>query len=229
MKDLGGAHIELARTASSRRYRLVNCRQYVRHDLLSIHEFTDLSSTPYAAISYIWKGNRTPPDGSEEPQADIASFTVVGVSEDGDPASISVLYNACAAALLEGVQWLWLDCLCIIQTDKEDKVWQIQHMYDIYRGCRVSIVLPGGLSRLVPVDEETRWITRAWTLQEVVAPPNAIVLFSWTLGSGRWEGWEGGVAGDVKEVSPGVSARVPLYQLLNACQLLAGARMDPRR
>lgn len=90
MKDLGGAHIELARTASSRRYRLVNCRQYVRHDLLSIHEFTDLSSTPYAAISYIWTGNRTPPEGSEEPQADIASFTVVGVSVlETPPVSLS--------------------------------------------------------------------------------------------------------------------------------------------
>lgn len=200
--------------ASPGRYRPVDCSEYIHHNTLSVREFTDLSLAPYAAISYIWKSNVPSPEEYEEIAR--ATFTVVG-GEDGDPVSTSVLHEACSAALLEGAAWLWLDCLCIMQTNGADKAWQIQHMYDIYRGCQVCIVMPGGLSRLVSIDEETKWITRAWTLQEVVAPPKAVVLLKWQSGSGRWSGWDGGVQGEVTEVSRGASAKLSLHQLLNAC------------
>ncbi|KAK5998586.1 hypothetical protein PT974_00967 [Cladobotryum mycophilum] len=194
LSKLAQAQINLSATATPERYRLINCVNYISHYALSIHEFTDIKLVSYIAISYIWKGNISSPDESDE--ARNMTFTVVG-GEDGDPVSISVLHDACKVALLEGIEWLWLDCLCIIQTDCTDKSWQIKHMYDIYRYYRISVVLPGGLSRLVPIDEETKWITRAWTLQEAE--------------------WEGGIQGEVGEVSCGVSAIVLLHQLLKAC------------
>ncbi|KAK1217190.1 hypothetical protein PQX77_020166 [Marasmius sp. AFHP31] len=41
----------------------------------------------------------------------------------------------------------------------------------------VCVVLPGGIERLVKLDEETAWIHRGWTLQEALLPEKAVVLF----------------------------------------------------
>ncbi|EMD38079.1 hypothetical protein CERSUDRAFT_113220, partial [Gelatoporia subvermispora B] len=201
--------LDIAPKATTERYRLIDCRQYTIARVLSIAECIDISSISYAAVSYVWKGNTSSEQGKT------ASFSVKG-AEDGDPVSIDALYQACLASLLEGANWLWLDRLCIVQTSSDDKAWQIGHMYNIYQLCKVSIVLPGGISRLVPVDEETGWITRAWTLQEVTAPPRAVVLFAWECGAGEWKDERGEVIGRVTEVSSG-TALVPLQDVLKAC------------
>ncbi|OCH88196.1 hypothetical protein OBBRIDRAFT_106438 [Obba rivulosa] len=209
LSALAGVVVDIAPNATVGCYRLIDCLQYTSARILSIQEFSDASSLSYSAISYIWKGNPSPE------QEKTASFSVKG-AEDADPVSIDVLHQACMASLLEGADWLWLDCLCIIQTSRDDKAWQIERMYNIYKACAVSIVLPGGVSRLVPVDEETRWITRAWTLQEVTAPRKAVVLFSWEYGAGEWDDGRGGVKGRVIQVYPG-TAMVPLIEVLKAC------------
>ncbi|OBZ73449.1 hypothetical protein A0H81_06667 [Grifola frondosa] len=110
------------------------------------------------------------------------TFTVSG-AEASDPISIAVLRHACTASLQAGAPNLWLDRLCIIETDANDKAWQISRMHQIYASCVVCLVLPGGIRRLVGLDEETPWIHRAWTLQEAVAPHRVEVLFAWTRGA----------------------------------------------
>src|SRR5277367_1567730 len=67
-------------------------------------------------------------------------------------------------AKLRKARYLWLDRLCIMQTSKQDKRWQIVHTFNLYRHCTQCLVLPGGIQRLVPLDEETSWVHRAWTL-----------------------------------------------------------------
>ncbi|KAJ6527721.1 hypothetical protein B0H19DRAFT_1243209 [Mycena capillaripes] len=115
----------------------------------------------YAAISYPWRDLQ---EDTVQP-----SFSVAG-AEHADPISISVLTTACAAVRAYGYSMLWLDRLCILQSNKQDKVWQIQRMHRIYKSCSLCVVLPGGLVRLARLDEPTTWIYRAWTLQEAVAP-----------------------------------------------------------
>ena len=115
--------------------------------------------------------------------------------------SIDLLKCACIASLLnEGARdqvgprfnpllckakYLWLDRLCIMQTNKQDKNWQIKHMFELYSHCRQCLVLPGGIQRLVSLDEETWWVHRAWTLQEAMAPRASFVLFAWKWKSGE--------------------------------------------
>ncbi|KAK7680861.1 hypothetical protein QCA50_016171 [Cerrena zonata] len=62
--------------------------------------------------------------------------------------------------------------------DSKDKAWQINRMCGVYRLSQLCIVFPGGLQRLVGLDEETPWITRMWTLQEAVTPAKCVVLYS---------------------------------------------------
>ena len=160
--------------ATTQRYRLLNCKSFVEHDILQIEEFVDLPPIPYSAISYVWRGNTT--------QDQLWTFAVEG-ARDADPISIEVLRRVCITSLKLGPEYVWLDRMCIMQTSKEDKTWQISRMNLIYRSCSQCIVLPAGLGRLVHLHEQTPWIHRAWTLQEALSPRNTMVLFSWKLGS----------------------------------------------
>jgi hypothetical protein len=128
-----------------------------------------------------------------------------------DPISIDVLRLACVAALKLGPPLLWLDGLCIVQRDENDKAWQIQSMHDIYKLCKTCLILPGGLSRLVAIDEETRWIHRAWTLQEAVAPLSCFCLFSWSHGDCVMHTI---VEARITEVEPEVAAMCDMLSLL---------------
>ena len=130
------------------------------------HSEKDLFSTllpPYAAISYPWRDLQLP-EGQSCP-----SFAVKGALH-ADRISIDVIRTACVAARAYGYDMLWLDRLSILQDSKQDKIWQIHHMFRVYKNCSVCLVFPGGLVRLARLDDSTTWIDRAWTLQEAAAP-----------------------------------------------------------
>ncbi|KAL0564109.1 hypothetical protein V5O48_017945 [Marasmius crinis-equi] len=160
-----------------RRFRLVDCIQPACYDKLRIYEFEDISNVQYSAISYVWKSDHP---GAHQPRG---AFTVDGAL-NGDPISIDVLVDVSRASIMAGSKYLWLDRLCIIQTDHADKNWQIKKMNYVYSSCLVCIVLPDGIGHLVDLDKKTSWINRGWTLQEAAAPKQVVVLFAWIHGPG---------------------------------------------
>ena len=179
LSTLEGAVLDITPFATPFRYRLLDCGQLVNHHSLRVFEFTDISTIKYGTISYVWRG--VPLDPSDDSLDSLGTFSVQG-AEDGDPISIAVLLEVCKAALQESVPYLWLDRLCIIQTNMEDRIWQIQRMHALYKGCEVCYVLPGGIRRLVGIEEQTSWIDRAWTLQEGVVPKRTQVIIKWDYG-----------------------------------------------
>ncbi|KAL1940623.1 hypothetical protein VTO73DRAFT_8058 [Trametes versicolor] len=191
--------------------RLVDCKSVVEHGFLRIVEFAEFPTIAYAAISYPWRGVSINPSDTAD-----SVFSVRG-AEHADPVGVDALGSACAAALRLSCAYLWVDRLSIVQTNKADKTWQIRNMYKVYLSCRVCIVLAGGLRRLVRLDEETPWIHRSWTLQEVLAPPSTVVLIRWKLGPGRAS--SGGISTpvEVEEAVPGASAYIPLPLVLQVC------------
>ncbi|KAF8600778.1 hypothetical protein BDV93DRAFT_259481 [Ceratobasidium sp. AG-I] len=205
----GDALLDLATNGTAKRYRLIDCARIVDDDTLVIYEYVDFPVTPYAALSYVWRGNAVEP-GSSSP-----TFSVKG-AEDADPIGSTVLTDACAAALARGVSFIWLDRLCILQNSSEDKRWQISEMYRLYQSCAICIVAPGGLQRLVPLDEETEWIHRGWTLQEALAPPIVVVLFSWKLGASQARAGDDSW-GTIEPVGLNRSAIALLSLILDAC------------
>ena len=172
--------LDISSHATPQRYRLIDCDQFVQNGVLCIDEFADFPSIQYAAMSYVWKGNPVDPPEAQSHHR----FSVAGAL-DGDPISVNVLSKACLAAVKHGASYIWLDRLCIMQTNREDKNWQIKKMGEMYKRCNPCIVLPGGVQKLVRIDEETAWIHRGWTLQELLMPERALVLLSWKLGAGK--------------------------------------------
>lgn len=108
--------LSIASSATPGRFRLIDCDQFLYHHSLTVHEFCEfpVPETAYAAISYIWRGN------SVDESLVGARFSIAG-AEDGDPVGVEVLRHACTAALLHNVRYIWLDRLCIMQTEKNDK------------------------------------------------------------------------------------------------------------
>ncbi|KAI3603099.1 ankyrin repeat-containing protein [Moniliophthora roreri] len=200
--------LEIMKNATPARCRLVDCAQLIT-GILCIQEFVHFPLVPYATISYVWRGNSV----SNSYRA--AEFSVAG-AEEADPIGVDVLHDACTAALASGASYLWIDRLCIMQTNKVDKDWQIREMYYMYRSCITCIVLPGGLRRLVPLDEETGWIHRGWTLQEALAPPVVVVLFAWKLGSCKARSGDSDVE-EFQVVVQNRSAMASLSLLLDGC------------
>ncbi|RDX47678.1 hypothetical protein OH76DRAFT_1384934, partial [Lentinus brumalis] len=212
---MGGGSFRHSASATPRRIRLVDCqalaeRGVLRRATLCIIEFPEIPHLSYTTISYPWRGV-TVDSTFTGPR-----FRVDG-APDADPIRVDILKQACTASLIRGMRYLWVDTLCIIQTSVEDKIWQIKLMYRVYRSCALCIVVPGGLQRLVTLDEETPWIHRSWTLQEAIAPPEVVVLFAWKLGrAGGGSMASGTDAGNVQEVVPGECAIAPLSMILNA-------------
>ncbi|KDQ10059.1 hypothetical protein BOTBODRAFT_36503 [Botryobasidium botryosum FD-172 SS1] len=161
------------------RFRLIDCIQLAHHDKFRIYELTDVSYIPYSAISYVWKSDH---DSPHQPRG---TFGVEGAL-DGDPISIDVLMHACRASIMSGARYMWMDRLCIIQTSRVDKNWQIKNMHRVYSACSICLILPDGVGHLADAEKETSWIKRGWTLQEAVAPKKEpLVLFSWKHGTGH--------------------------------------------
>ncbi|KAL6818838.1 hypothetical protein GGI42DRAFT_310792 [Trichoderma sp. SZMC 28013] len=161
------------------RYRLVDCLQLAHHDKFIVYECSDIYGIPYSAISYVWKSNYPSPSQQR------GTFVVEGAL-DGDPISIDILVHAARASIMAGAKYMWMDRLCIIQTSRMDKHWQIKNMYHVYNLCVTCIILPDGVGHLADLDKETSWIKRSWTLQEAVSPKKEpVVLFAWKHGSGR--------------------------------------------
>ncbi|KAF9262032.1 hypothetical protein L218DRAFT_829689, partial [Marasmius fiardii PR-910] len=166
--------LDITPYATPRRYRLISLTALRYQNTLEIYEFEELPMYKQShcfAVSYVWRGVSLNPDPNHPASRRArqrGTFTVKG-GEDGDPISLSVLDDISWAAESENVlqTLLWLDQLCIMQTSKDDKAWQIQRMYHIFSTSKV-IVLPGGLQRLASLDDETSWMNRAWTLQETL-------------------------------------------------------------
>lgn len=139
--------------------------------MLVVHEMDDISADiKYATVSYPWIGVQCQSIIPGE------TFQVKQSGSKGDPLSIEVLRLVCIVCIQNGIEFLWVDRLCINQQDNKEKPWQLHRMHRIYQQCDLCVILPNGLQRIASLDEETPWITRMWTLQEAVLPPRALVL-----------------------------------------------------
>ncbi|THU77023.1 hypothetical protein K435DRAFT_846342 [Dendrothele bispora CBS 962.96] len=219
--------ISIESTATPCRVRFINCHALVEEDTLVIDEFEDFPfplnpDSGYAAISYVWKGN--PMMEHEEEAERLGYFNVLG-AESGDPISIHALRSACFAAqkaYSDQIEYIWLDRLCIIQNNQEDKSWQITRMFEVYKNADLTIILPGGIQRLVGLDEETAWVHRAWTLQEALAPNAALVLHQWDEEEGAVGSWDTDTAGSIRVIQAAGPGRrgyalTDLDNLIEAC------------
>jgi hypothetical protein len=91
-----------------------------------------LGHAPYAALSYCW--------GGEQPMKCLSANIVAyqtAIPFEEQPATIQDAAKVCLGI---GLRYLWIDALCIIQDDPNDKSVEISKMPSIYGGATITIV-----------------------------------------------------------------------------------------
>src|SRR3569833_2163746 len=144
---------------------------------LVLTEFHDYARPRYAILSHTW--------GEEE-----VSFQLIHDLEAARSAEGFAKVAACARqALRDGFEWIWVDTCCIDKSSSAELSEAINSMFDWYRNAVVCYVY---LADVVLADAEiysfygqsdgleksalgqkfstSRWLTRGWTLQELLAP-----------------------------------------------------------
>lgn len=126
----------------------------------------------YAILSHTW--------GTEE----VTYYDVVNKQEldavswkQGYPK----LMGFCKEAARHGFKWVWMDSCCIDKTSSAELTEAINSMFNWYRHaviCYVYLVdfLASEASEFhfAISGARSRWFTRGWTLQELLAPENVV-------------------------------------------------------
>jgi hypothetical protein len=124
-----------------------------------LHEFVGDNIPPYAILSHTW-------EAEEVVFADLA--------QDGSNLDYRKkegwrkIQKSCDQATSDGLDWLWADTICINKESSAELSEAINSMFKWYRDSTVCYAylcdLPSG-----PFSE-SRWFTRGFTLQEMIAP-----------------------------------------------------------
>ncbi|KDR68887.1 hypothetical protein GALMADRAFT_39905, partial [Galerina marginata CBS 339.88] len=131
---------------------------------LSVEEFLNEDNCPdYAILSHTWG------DGE-------VSFQQLQTDAAKSMGGYTKIENCCAQAKQGGFEYVWIDTCCIDKTSSAELSEAINSMYRWYQKARICYVFLSD----VPSDEDpsaegskfslSRWFTRGWTLQELLAP-----------------------------------------------------------
>lgn len=140
-------------------------------------------SKPYAILSHTWASNN----------ADEVSFQdMKNIDQAKTKPGWEKIDETCKKAARDKIPYIWIDTCCIDKTGPHDQIQgEINSMYQYYAQAEVCYVLlsdvPGScpqltdrekLKEIFPYNKRTwaqciersRWFTRGWTLQELIAP-----------------------------------------------------------
>jgi hypothetical protein len=153
---------------------------------LTITSFDDGAIPPYAILSHTWGE-----DAEEVTFADLDLAKGRGKHKTGHKKMFGNKktsgYNKISfcgeQAQQDGLQYFWVDTCCIDKSDKAELSLAIQSMFRWYQNATKCYVYlsdvstkkrkAGGLSTEFtwePAFRSSRWFTRGWTLQELLAP-----------------------------------------------------------
>ncbi|KAI1147986.1 HET-domain-containing protein [Nemania diffusa] len=143
--------------------RLINTQTY---ELVEF--FYDIP--PYAILSHAW--------GNEE--VTFQEYLLVAGPEASRHAHIrrkggfSKIMGACHRARGDGLKFLWCDTNCIDKSSSAELTEAINSMYAWYRDSVVCYAFLADVDASPGAFAKSRWFTRGWTLQELLAPKKVV-------------------------------------------------------
>ncbi|GKU11124.1 unnamed protein product, partial [Fusarium langsethiae] len=90
------------------------------------------------------------------------------------------ILGACVTARKQGLQWMWIDNCCINKADNSELSESINSMFKWYKEAVLCVTYLSDVRNTAgaPVfqsyetGETSKWFSRGWTLQELLAPSN---------------------------------------------------------
>lgn len=145
---------------------------------------------PYAILSHTWDEDEVTLEDMQGFGAKLLS-TATRINLRKAKKGLQKVLDAAKLASSEGHDWIWIDTCCIDKTSSSELSEAINSMYRWYQGSEACYVyladttLDGkelqdeSMNRLI---RDSRWVTRGWTLQELIAP-RSVSFYSkdWSL------------------------------------------------
>jgi hypothetical protein len=153
--------------------------EYGQDGRLTITSFGDGAIPPYAILSHTW--------GED---ADEVTFADLGKGDGKHKPGYKKIRFCGEQAQRDGLQYFWVDTCCINKSDKAELSLAIQSMFRWYQNATKCYVYLSDVSTKKANADDTfteftwesafrssRWFTRGWTLQELLAP-SVVEFFS---------------------------------------------------
>ncbi|KAM7202210.1 Heterokaryon incompatibility protein (HET) domain containing protein [Rhypophila sp. PSN 637] len=143
--------------------RLLNTRTEQLHEFFTIPR--------YAILSHTW--------GDEEvTYRDLTATDNINYRKLRGYAKIA---GSCTVAFREGFEWIWIDTCCIDKSSSAELSEAINSMFNWYKDSAVCYAYLGDVPEEMVTSNTrrfvaSRWFTRGWTLQELVAPSSVVFL-----------------------------------------------------
>ncbi|KAI0156438.1 heterokaryon incompatibility protein-domain-containing protein [Xylariaceae sp. FL1272] len=138
--------------------RLINTRT------LELKEFFGKDIPVYAILSHVW--------GAEE--VTYQEWTSRQSSVVSNKSGYQKIIGACDRAVRDRLDWLWVDTNCIDKTSSAELSEAINSMFKWYADSKVCYAYLNDVTKHAGdwnYDfRKSRWFTRGWTLQELLAP-----------------------------------------------------------
>jgi Heterokaryon incompatibility protein (HET) len=135
---------------------------------LALHEFFDQAIPRYAILSHRWEGEEV-------------TFQDLQAGNGPRMKGFRKIEGCCQQAVLDGWEYAWIDSCCIDKTSSVELSEAINSMFEWYKRSIVCYVYLSDVpySASEPSEahlkvRESKWWTRGWTLQELIAPRNVI-------------------------------------------------------
>ncbi|RYP79640.1 hypothetical protein DL770_006589 [Monosporascus sp. CRB-9-2] len=138
-------------------------------DNFEVKEFRDDGAPRYAILSHTW-------DEEELTFQDMEGTHVVNKK------GYQKVKRCCSVAKADGFKHVWIDTCCIDKRSSTELTEAINSMYRWYEKAQVCYaylddVTGGGNREHLEFEfAKSRWFTRGWTLQELIAPSNVVFL-----------------------------------------------------
>ena len=125
---------------------------------IELSEFFDADIPPYAILSHTWGKNEV-------------SFQGLDRVRSKGPKAYYKIAGCCAQAASHDYEWVWIDTCCIDKSSSAELSEAINSMYRWYQNSEVCYAYLEDVS-IDDMDQfgSSRWFTRGWTLQELLAP-----------------------------------------------------------
>jgi ankyrin repeat protein len=128
---------------------------------ITLTEFPNGDRPKYAILSHVW--------GQEEVTLQDIQRSCAELKR-----GYKKVRDCCKRALLDGFNYVWIDTCCIDKTSSAELSEAINSMYTWYYEAGVCYAYLADVSSRNEI-AASKWFTRGWTLQELIAP--SVVIF----------------------------------------------------
>jgi hypothetical protein len=135
---------------------------------------------PYAILSHTWGAEEVSFQEFEKQCSTLLVPSSGGVTETESKEGMKKIAGCCRQAMADDIEYVWVDTCCIDKSSSSELQETINSMFEWYSNAVVCYVY---LADVPPGDDplawssafsKSRWFTRGWTLQELLAPVHVV-------------------------------------------------------